>query len=141
MSGQTRDVVSAFVRVLNNGDERFIADLLDPDFVDRTPTLKQDEGPQAFIAQKLRNLREAFPDLTLGIDDTIVEGDRIAWRWTLRGTNTNLGEFAGRPPTGRAVEFQGLNIERIDGGTIIEHWSIYDSATLLDQLGLFELPG
>lgn len=136
MSTDARSVVVAFVQAVNDGDAPAIDALLHPDFVDHTPGPAQEAGADAFVGQKLSDLRVAFPDLDLRIEDTIVEGDRIAWRWTLRGTN--LGEFAGRPATGKTVEFPGLNAERIEEGTIVEHWSIYDTATLLDQLGLFQ---
>jgi predicted ester cyclase len=36
------------------------------------------------------------------IDDLIVGGDTVVLRFTLRGTDR--GGYAGRPPTGRAVE-------------------------------------
>ena len=43
--------------------------------------------------------REAFPDLTYTIEDQIAEGDKVATRFTARGTH--LGELAGHPPTGK----------------------------------------
>lgn len=48
------------------------------------------------------------------IDDELVEGDRTAFRQTLRGTNT--GAFASCPATGATVAFTGIIIERIANG-------------------------
>jgi predicted ester cyclase len=64
----------------------------------------------------------------------VEEEGRVACRWTLTGTN--LGEFGGRPPTGKRIQFHGLNIEWIDEGRFLQHWSIYDSKTLFEHLGL-----
>jgi predicted ester cyclase len=128
-------VVAAFVGAINAADERALAEVLAPGFVDHTAGPDQDPGPDGFVRQKLAGLRDAFPDLVLTVEDELIDGDRIAWRWTLRATNT--GSFAGHPPTGREVAFQGMNVERIEDGRIAEHWSVHDALDLLHQLDLF----
>jgi steroid delta-isomerase-like uncharacterized protein len=128
-------VVREFVRASNAWDTAAILRVLAPDFVDHTPSPGQGEGARAFIDQKLADLRAAFPDVELTVDDELVDGERIAWRWTLRGTNQ--GPFAGYPATGRAVEFGGVNIEVVADGRVVEHWSVYDSLQMLQQLELF----
>jgi predicted ester cyclase len=132
-------VVASFVGAINAGDDAALSDVLGDDFVDRTSAPGQREGAEGFVGDKLAVLRAAFPDLVLTVEDELVEGDRIAWRWTLRATNT--GSFAGLAPTGKPVVFQGLNIERLADGRIVEHWSIHDALELLRQLGLFSEPG
>jgi steroid delta-isomerase-like uncharacterized protein len=79
--------------------------------------------------------REAFPDLTYTIEDQIAEGDKVATRFRARGTH--LGELAGRAPTGKEVEVTGINISRIEGGKIAEHWSYADILSMMRQLGFF----
>jgi predicted ester cyclase len=132
-------VVASFVGAINAGDDAALSDVLGDDFVDHTSAPGQREGVEGFVGDKLAVLRAAFPDLVLTVEDELVEGDRIAWRWTLRATNT--GSFAGLAPTGKPVVFQGLNIERLADGRIVEHWSIHDALELLRQLGLFSEPG
>ena len=70
------------------------------------------------------------------IDDVFVDGDRIVWRWTMSGTH--LGPFAGALPTNRKVSFSGMNVERLEGDQIAEHWSFHDSYSLLAELGVLE---
>ena len=72
-------------------------------------------------------------------EDVIAQGDRVVWRWTMRGTDT--GGFMGRPPTGTAVEVAGVNIQRLDGGQIVEHWSFPDLLGMLRQLGVVPAVG
>jgi predicted ester cyclase len=79
--------------------------------------------------------RRAFPDLTYTIEDQIAEGDKVATRFRARGTH--LGELAGRAPTGKEVEVRGINICRIEGGKIAEHWPHADILGMLRQLGFF----
>jgi predicted ester cyclase len=131
--------VASFVGAINSGDDDALAAVLADDFVDHTAAARHGPGVTGFIGGKLAELRAAFPDLVLTVEDELLDGDRIAWRWTLRATNT--GSFAGLVPTGRPVVFQGLNIERIEDARIAEHWSIHDALDLLRQLGLFAEPG
>lgn len=127
-----RELVERFVGALNAWDTDALAATLAPEFVDHTP-VGDERGRDGFVGQKLGALHGAFPDLVLSIEDAVEEGDRIAWRWTLTGTN--LGEFDGRPPTEKQIQFQGMNMEWIEDGRIAHHWSIYDSRTLFEQLG------
>jgi hypothetical protein len=55
-------------------------------------------------------------------------------RFSARGTN--LGSFLGAPPTGRVVTYTGFDLNRIEGGRIVESWVNYDALGLLRQLGL-----
>jgi predicted ester cyclase len=67
-----------------------------------------------------------FPDLEFAVDEQVAEGDRVASRWTLRGTHR-----------GRRVELWGIVISRLEDGKIVEDWAASDSLTLLRQLGLW----
>src|SRR5215217_3013173 len=49
--------------------------------------------------------RGAFPDWHSTFEELIAEGDRVAERWTGRGTHR--GELQGIPPTGKRVEVPG----------------------------------
>jgi predicted ester cyclase len=50
-------------------------------------------------------VRTAFPDLRFTIEDPFGEGERVAVRWSLVGTQT--GEFRSKPPTGKQVKHPG----------------------------------
>lgn len=81
----------------------------------------------------------AFPDLTGPIEDIVVDGDRVAFRYTDSGTNT--GSFFGNPPTGVPVTWTGINILRIECGMVVESWAEVDGFGLWRQLGLLETQG
>jgi len=68
--------------------------------------------------------REAFPDLSVSVEDVMSEGDRVAARVTMRGTHR--GEFQGIAPTGKRVEIKAIDMFRISGGKIVEHWGHAD---------------
>lgn len=77
--------------------------------------------------------RAAFPDLTLTIDDMVAEGDKVAVRFTTKGTNT--GPFIEVPPTGKRITMTYIEIFRIADGKIIEIWGEADLLGLMQQLG------
>jgi predicted ester cyclase len=50
------------------------------------------------------------------------------------------GEFMEVAPTGKPVTMTGINIERVAGGRIVEHWSQFDMLGLLVQIGAIPAP-
>jgi predicted ester cyclase len=57
-------------------------------------------------------LRAAFPDATVTLEDILAEGDRVAYRLTIRGTHRDA--FQGIPPTGKDVTVSFTAIVRIE---------------------------
>ncbi len=92
-------------------------------------------------AQRERSamLLGAFPDAEFATEDMIAEGDKVAARWTFRGTHQ--GDFAGIPPTGKQVTMPGIDIMRIKDSRIAELWGHEDMLGMLQQLGVAPTPG
>jgi steroid delta-isomerase-like uncharacterized protein len=84
------------------------------------------------LADVFRRMRAVFPDLHVTVEDTVSEDDRVALRWTARGTHD--AEWAGVPATGRRVTFGGIDLYRFSGGRIEEWWRSEDFAYLVQQL-------
>jgi predicted ester cyclase len=85
------------------------------------------------LKEHYANLFRGFPDLTVDIDDIIAEGEKVAHRFTFRGTHR--GEFLGIPPTGNLVTAPGMQMNLFSGGKCIEVWSVHDSFRFLSQIG------
>jgi len=81
----------------------------------------------------------AFPDTHFTVGDMIAEGDRVVARLSVSATQH--GAFMGLPPTGKHVRFTGIDIIRIAGGKLVEHWGEMDMLGLLQQLGVVPLSG
>ena len=81
----------------------------------------------------------AFPDARFTVEDEIAEGDRVASRYTFRGTHQ--GELMGIPPTGKQVTVTGIIINRIAGGQSVEGWLNFDALGLLQQIGAIPAMG
>jgi predicted ester cyclase len=77
-------------------------------------------------------LRVAFPDAESTLEDILAEGDRVAYRLTIRGTHR--GSYLGVAPTGRRVVVSFFAIVRIENGRLAEEWGGLDQVDLLRQL-------
>ena len=79
-----------------------------------------------------RQFCAAFPDTRHTINDWIAEGDRVVLRTTARATHGD--HFEGMAPTGRFIEFTGLEVYRIANGRIVESWVEIDVLRLMREL-------
>ncbi|HZS86624.1 MAG TPA: ester cyclase [Chloroflexota bacterium] len=96
------------------------------------------EGVREFV----RRVRAEWPDIRITIDDQVAEGDKVVTRWTARCTHfrpvtTPYGSMA---PTNKPVTLTGIDIHRIDGGQMVEHWGNSDELGLMQQLGAVPTP-
>jgi len=132
-----KDHVRRWISAFNDRDEAAEADARAPGYVGHAPGVPamDSEAWQEFIG----GFVEAFPDLRLTVEDVLAEGDMTAARVGFRGTHT--GSFQGLPPTGRAVDFSAIEINRMEDGRVAEHWVQMDQLAMLQQLGLMVVPG
>ena len=68
------------------------------------------------------------------LEDLVAEGDRVAARYTERGTFA--GSFRGREPTGRSYEIGAMEWFVLREGRIAARWGARDSAAQARQVGL-----
>ena len=80
-------------------------------------------------------LIQAFPDLTYAVAAEVAQDDKVAQR--LRGTGTHGGEFYGAAGSGKTATWDEMHVFRFGPeGTIVEHWGLLDTASIMMQLGL-----
>ena len=106
--------------LLNKGNLDFADEVFAATYGDRGP-----EGIKAFVTE----LRSAFPDLHVTVGEFVVEGDRVAWVRTHRGTHQ--GEYMGVPATGKTITWRAIIISRYLDNKIVEETGISD---LLEHL-------
>jgi steroid delta-isomerase-like uncharacterized protein len=122
---------------------RFHSELLsarDPAVVDAffAPDFVSHKNPPGFppgvegVKRFFTMFRDAFPDVSVAIDEMVVEGERVAVATTFTGTHE--GELMGVAPTGRRVSVTGIDIVRVTGGRIVEHRGLTDIVGLMRQL-------
>ena len=63
----------------------------------------------------------------------MLSADRVAVRWTLAGVHS--AEFAGLPPTGKPVEFDGVDMYLMREGRMAAHWNVVNLWDFYRQVG------
>lgn len=84
-----------------------------------------------------RTTRTAFPDQRHDNSRFHVTDDAVIVEFDLLGTN--LGEFYGLPPTGRAFRVPVIAVFFFEGDRIVNERIYFDSASLVTQIGRGEL--
>ena len=97
------------------------------------PDGNQIRGPAAF-KPFFRQFSQAFPDLHITVEDTLVDGDKIAVRCSVTATHTGAGMLAA--PTNKPALFTGMCIARVKDGKIVEGWNNFDFLSMYQQLGI-----
>jgi predicted ester cyclase len=118
--------------VYTGKDLAVLDEILDPSAIHHGAAFPDAAGVEA-IKAALAGTLTAFPDINLAVDATIADGDLVVVRWS--GTGTNNGPWLGLAPTGKTVNFTGINIYRFACGKIVESWSEIDALDVLRQLG------
>ncbi len=124
MSEENKVVARRVYEVIATGNLDLAEEIVDPDAPDNERASVTDEHAQPRLIETFRQFaadaHAAFPDMQLTVEDMIAEGDRVAARVIMRATHR--GEFQGIAPTGKRVQVRAMDMFRIVGGKIVEHW-------------------
>jgi len=80
------------------------------------------------------NLKNAFPDFHITIEDTLAEKDKVVVRILIEGTHKGNG--LGFAATGRRIRVSGICMIQIAAGKLIVGWNSWDQLGMLQQLGV-----
>jgi predicted ester cyclase len=114
---------TALEQVCSRGDMTLAPRCYAEDFADHVGRLEY-HGLDG-VRRSTAFYRALFDDLAFEVVDQVAEGDCVASRFVLTGSNRR-----------RAVRLWGIVISRFRDGRIVEDWSAFDSLELLRQLGL-----
>lgn len=134
MSARAEDRNNEIVRrlfedCLNSGNLAMLDDLIAADYAGPGGQ----RGPAAFAAPVVGVLR-GFPDIHYSLEELVAEGERVAVKWTWRGTQT--GEFAGIAATHKAISNEGMAIFHLRNGKITHSINQTDRLGFLQSLGV-----
>jgi len=133
-----RIIFQRFVQFINSGSRELAVELVSPDAIFHAPGVPEPlRGPDGYL-QLLTMLRGGFPDVQWALDELIAEGDRIAARFTMRGTHD--GPFMGLPPSGKPFVASSMAFYRLSDGKIVEENGLPDMLAILQQIGAAQSP-
>jgi predicted ester cyclase len=120
--------------VIGDGQLNLIDELTSDDLVDHEEGLPGQPPGKEGVKFFVNAMREAFPDIRAKtIEPTLADGNLEAARVVLTGTHK--GELMGVASTDRNVEFESVDIIRVEDGKVAEHWGVTDVMGLMQQLG------
>lgn len=118
-------------QVWNQHDLQALSDVYADDVIVEGLSDEPAEGLQN-VRLILQGLNEAFPDMQYTVLDVLSEGDRVAVRWSARGTHQ--GDFMGIPATRRNANCSGISIFRLHQGKIVHAWIAANMMELLQHI-------
>jgi steroid delta-isomerase-like uncharacterized protein len=125
-------LINRFYREMwNRFDKTLIPELLTEDICFRG-SLGQTKVGHAEFADYVDFVRNAFPDFSNEVEETISQGDKAFARLTYRGTHR--GEVFGIPPTGRTIQYSGTAVFTFRENQIANVWVLGDIHGLIAQL-------
>jgi steroid delta-isomerase-like uncharacterized protein len=135
---EKRQFMNRFVQFINTADARLAVELVSSEAVFHVPGRPAPaRGPEGYL-DIIGMMRGGFPDIEWTLEESVVEGDVIAARFTMRGTHR--GPFFGVPPSGKTIAVQALNIYRLSNGKIVSEVGQPDFLGLLQQIGAIQAP-
>ena len=128
-----KETMNRFVKFINTASEALAGELISPDAIFYVPGRPDPlRGPAGYL-EIVNMMRSGFPDIQWTLDDMVAENDKIAARFTMRGTHR--GTFFGVPPTENLIAVKAMNFYRFSNGQIIEEFGQPDLLGLLKQIG------
>jgi steroid delta-isomerase-like uncharacterized protein len=122
--------------VQGKGNFDIFDELFANDFIDHT-TQPGTTPDKAGVRKLNAYMRTAFPDFHAKIHWQLTDGDRVTTYKTYYGTHD--GPFLGIAPTHRKIHFESVDVMRVQGGKITEHWGVGNLFSLMQQLGVLNL--
>lgn len=106
-------------------------ELFAPDFVGHSAAVGSFD--LADMHREIAREYETMPEDEIGIEDQVAEGDQVVTRWRY-GWRHDRSVF-GEEPSGRWITMEGVHIDRLVEGKIVERWEIKDHWHMATQLG------
>lgn len=124
--------------VVNTGNVDEIAEFISPDYIEVYNNTEHFLGVDG-AKNHILGARRTYADLRVTVEQQIAEAEWVVSRITARGTH--VGEWLGMKPTGKVVEFTGVNIDRVVGGRIVEHGGAANLLEPLLEIGAIQVVG
>lgn len=102
------------------------------DFRDHSPAGRKNDN-EGFL-QGVMSIYTSFPDFKADAVDYIIdtESNQVCIKWTAKGTFKST--FMGFKPSGREIQFRGIDILKIEDGKVKERWGEWDGVDLMEQM-------
>jgi len=110
-------------------------EVLSPDFIEHdVPFDGMGEGRE-FMRNSAEQIMAAFSGMEFIVDEYHEFGDIVVENWIIDITH-DQAPFMGVEPTGSRIRTRGIDMFRVRGGQLVEHWGVVDTLGIARELGL-----
>ena len=136
-----QDLIDRYNAAWNAHDVEAIVALHTEDSVFENHTTGDLNVGPAQIGRAIAGIFTVFPDLSFETRRQYLREDLVVQEWTARGTHLGTMTRSGIevPPTGRTVEYRGMDVIPFRDGLVARKDVYSDGVTLLRQVGLTEI--
>ncbi len=133
LSDRNKTIVELFINsVFVSHDFGILDGIMRDDYIQHNPDVAQGKaGFRQFFEVTFR----AMPDFRYKIIQLVADGNYVMAYCQCSGTHSG-GEWLNVPPSGNKLNFNVVDIFRIQDGKIAEHWDVADTLTLFSQVGI-----
>jgi steroid delta-isomerase-like uncharacterized protein len=133
MSDLGNTLMRRFVQFINTADGKLGEELIASNAEFCVPFQSEPlTGPAGWL-KAVEVMRGGFPDVQWALEELVVEGNKVAARYTMRGTHE--GTFFGVPATGKQIAIQTMNFYAMANGKIVGERGQPDLLGLMQQIG------
>jgi steroid delta-isomerase-like uncharacterized protein len=135
---ELQDLIDRYNAAWNDHDVETIVSMHTDDSVFENHVTGEANVGRDQIARAISGIFSVFPDLEFETRRAYIRDDLVVQEWTARGTHEGTMTRSGIevPPTGKKVEYKGMDVIPIRDGLVARKDVYSDSVTLLRQLGL-----
>lgn len=122
-------VTDFFKKGYNENDYAAVTKLINENYYDHSPAAARSPSDAVNILKIVENI---FPDMYVEIIDLIEEGSKLAGRFNFTATHSN--DYMGVKATNKRIEWEAIEIFRIENGQIIESWGYWPDIEIKSKL-------
>jgi len=139
-----RDFAERWQRAWNSCAPDEVTALCTEDVVWDDPITDRPEVGRAAVAEYLRSLWRAFPDLRFTWPEgpsTSFEKSKLACHWSVTGTMLGPMDPPGFAATGKRIELDGVDLLELRDGLVCAYAGFFDTRAIAQQIGVLPAPG
>ena len=139
-----RDFADRWQRAWNSCIPERVTELCTEDVLWDDPLTERPEQGRAAVADYLRGVWVAFPDLTFSWPEgpyASFDGVKLALHWHVTGTMLGGMDPPGFAPTGKRMELDGVDLLVLRDGLVCAYQGFFDVRSVAQQIGAMPATG
>jgi steroid delta-isomerase-like uncharacterized protein len=139
-----RDFADRWQKAWNSRVPEQVTSLCTDDVVWDDPLTERPERGRIAVAEYLRGVWRAFPDLEFSWPEgpyTAFDGEKLALHWHVSGTMLGAMDPPGFEPTGRRFEIDGIDLLELRDGLVCAYTGLFDARAVAQQIGAMPASG